>query len=110
VAMLAWSKRLMGVHINDNYGMQDDDIMVGSVHFWTTVEFLLALQRCGYDGWISLDIVPRRESPVKAATQSIVSLQNMVKVLSRLDLKELGKAQAEQDALETQRIIQNLMR
>ena len=62
--MLMRYKRLVGVHVNDNFGLADDDIMVGSVHFWSLLEFLLVLEETGYDGWISLDIVPRRESPV----------------------------------------------
>jgi xylose isomerase len=109
VALLSRSHRLVGVHINDNYGLEDDDIMVGSVHFWTTVEFLLALEQYGYHSWISLDIVPRRESPVKASTQSIATLKNMQRVIARLDLVALAKAQAELDAVESQRLIQNLI-
>jgi len=109
VALLSRSHRLVGVHINDNYGLEDDDIMVGSVHFWTTVEFLLALEQYGYQSWISLDIVPRRESPVKASTQSIATLKNMQRVIARLDLVALAKAQAELDAVESQRLIQNLI-
>ena len=56
--MLMRYKRLVGVHVNDNFGLADDDIMVGSVHFWSLLEFLLVLEETGYDGWISLDIVP----------------------------------------------------
>jgi xylose isomerase len=97
------------VHINDNYGLEDDDMMVGSIHFWTTVEFLLALDKYGYDGWISLDIVPRRESAVSACRQSIISLQNMIKVMARIDLEALANAQASMDAVESQRIIQSLI-
>jgi L-rhamnose isomerase len=109
VALLARAGRLVGVHINDNYGLEDDDMMVGSIHFWTTVEFLLALDKYGYDGWISLDIVPRRESAVSACRQSIISLQNMIKVMARIDLEALANAQASMDAVESQRIIQSLI-
>ena len=107
VALLMRCKRLVGVHINDNYGLEDDDIMVGSVHFWTTIEFLLALEKYGYNDWVSLDIVPRRESAVRACTQSIRSLQNMLKVLAKLDKEALATAQVSMDAVESQRIIQN---
>ncbi len=110
VALLSRTKRLVGIHINDNYGLQDDDIMVGSVHFWTTIEFLLALQQYGYDDWISLDIVPRRESPVKACTQSITSIKNMQEVIARLDYAALVKARSEMDAIESQKLVQNLIK
>jgi L-rhamnose isomerase len=109
VALLMRSRRLVGVHVNDNYGIEDNDLMVGSIHFWTTLEFLLALKRYGYQGWLSLDIVPRRESPVKASAQSIVNLRNMLRLADRLDLAELAKAQAEQDAVAAQRLVQHLL-
>lgn len=110
VALLTRTHRLVGVHINDNYGLQDDDIMVGSVHFWTTIEFLLALKEVGYNDWISLDIVPRRENPVKASAQSIITLQNMLKVIERLDLAALAKARFEMNGVESQRLVQDLIK
>jgi L-rhamnose isomerase len=109
VALLMRLKRLIGVHINDNYGLEDDDLMVGSVHFWTTLEFLLALERYGYQDWISLDIVPKRESAVQACRQSIRSLENILNAISRLDMKELVLAQDKMDAVQTQQIIQRLI-
>lgn len=84
--------------------------MVGSVHFWTTVEFLLALKQVEYNDWISLDIVPRRESPVKACTQSIITMQNMLVVIDKLDLDALAKARFEMNGVESQRLVQNLIK
>jgi xylose isomerase len=109
VALLTRTKRLIGVHVNDNYGVEDDDMMVGSIHLWTTLEFLLALDEFGYTDWISLDIVPRRESSVKACIQSLSALKNMYELLERLDRAALARAQAEMDAVETQRIVYSLL-
>jgi xylose isomerase len=109
VAMLMRYKRLVGVHVNDNFGLADDDIMVGSVHFWSLLEFLLVLEETGYDGWISLDIVPRRESPVGMSARSIEMLQICRKLLARLDRAALHRAQAELDAVETQRLVQAML-
>jgi hypothetical protein len=83
--------------------------MVGSVHFWSLLEFLLVLEETGYDGWISLDIVPRRESPVGMSARSIEMLQICRKLLARLDRVALHKAQAELDAVEAQRIVQAML-
>ncbi len=109
VVLLARHRRLVGIHVNDNYGMGDNDIMAGSVHFWAMLEFLLAIQQVEYQGWISLDIVPQRESAVAACTQSIITLRNFLKLLARLDLPTLRQAQAEMDAVETQRIVQQMI-
>lgn len=105
VAMLSRTRRLIGVHVNDNYGLEDDDMMVGSVHLWTTLEFFLALETFGYQDWISLDIVPRRESAVQACIQSINAMERIYSLIGRLDRAALAKAQAEMDAVETQKIV-----
>jgi xylose isomerase len=109
VALLARTGRLMGVHVNDNFGLADDDLMVGSVNFWALLEFLLALEQCRYDGWITLDIVPRQEIATAACAQSIAMLQTCNTLLSRLDRAALHRAQAELDAVGTQRIVQAML-
>ena len=85
VVLLSRLDRLVGVHVNDNYGQGDDDIMVGSVHPWETVEFLLTLDEVGYDGWLTLDLVPTREDVVAAcATASALdAYQSLVHNLDR---------------------------
>lgn len=107
--MLGRLNRLVGVHVNDTYGSGDDDMAVGAVHFWAMLEFLLALEAVGYEGWLTLDLVPKRESAVGACTRSIANLRNYQKLLSRLNRDALGQAQAEQDALEAQRLVQELL-
>jgi xylose isomerase len=107
--LLARSDRLVGVHVNDNYGGGDDDIMVGSVHFWAMMEFLFTLDQIGYDSWLTLDLVPTKESPVDACAQSIVSMMNYQRLLNRIDLEELKKAQQELDSIASQRIIQDML-
>ena len=109
VALLSRTRRLIGVHVNDNYGLEDDDLMVGSVHLWSTLEFLLALEEYGYNDWISLDIVPRRESAVQACKQSLAAMEKIYILIDRLDRAALSKAQAKMDAVETQRIVYGLI-
>jgi sugar phosphate isomerase/epimerase len=108
-ALLARLKRLVGVHVNDNYGLGDDDIVVGSVHFWEMVEFLLTLDEVGYDGWLTLDLVPKREDVVIACTQSVNALKIYQKLIRKLDRGTLRKAQQEMDAIETQRLIHKML-
>lgn len=109
VALLTRQKRLVGVHVNDNYGAGDDDVIVGSVHFWAILEFLYALERYGYDDWISLDIVPTRENIVEACQQSIVNLNNFYILLESLDKSHLQNAQSEMDAIQAQAIVQAML-
>jgi xylose isomerase len=109
VAFLSQAKRLVGIHVNDNYGAGDDDVVVGSVHFWAMLEFLYTLNRVGYQDWLTLDIVPTRENIVDACTQSLVTLDNFQCLLQKLNEEEIQAAQAEMDAIASQRIFQNLL-
>jgi xylose isomerase len=107
--MLSRLNRLVGVHVNDTYGTGDDDMAVGAVHFWAIVEFLLALDEVGYDGWITLDLVPKRECAVGTCARSISNMKNYWGLVKKLDRGKMKDAQNVQDALETQRLVQQLI-
>lgn len=53
------------VHINDNNGRWDWDLMVGTVNLWLYVEFLFYLKEFGYDGWMTSDTSPVRQDPIE---------------------------------------------
>jgi L-rhamnose isomerase len=108
-ALLARHNRLVGVHVNDNYGLGDDDIVVGSVHMWAMIEFLFTLDEIGYQDWLTLDLVPTRENVVDACAQSIRALNAYRQLLARLDRTALKAAQQEMDAIETQRLIHEML-
>ncbi len=63
--------RLFHMHFNDNYGSWDDDMIVGSVHSIAYLETLYWLDRCGYQGWLSMDQYPYREDAAGAIGESI---------------------------------------
>ena len=63
--------RLFHMHFNDNHGTWDDDMMVGSVHTVCYLETLYWLNRCGYQGWLSMDQYPYREEAADAIGESI---------------------------------------
>lgn len=70
-ALLAGQGRLYHVHINDNYGIADDDMPAGSVHWPQWFEFVHWLRKIGYDEWISLDMYPYRDDPQNACKVSL---------------------------------------
>jgi hypothetical protein len=73
------------------------------------LEFLLVLDEVGYDGWLTLDLVPKHESAVDACAQSILNLKRYLTLISRLDREALCNAQAELDAIAAQRIVNELL-
>lgn len=94
--LLRWGK-LFHVHLNDCYGETDDDLMVGSVHVFETVELLHYLQRMGYRGWLSLDTVAFREDPVAAARASAHALKRFMALAGRIQPDRLARIHSEQD-------------
>ena len=53
------------VHINDNNGKWDWDLMAGTCNLWLYVEFLYHLKELGYDGWITSDTSPVRQDAIE---------------------------------------------
>lgn len=109
VAFLARYGKLFNVHFNDAYGLWDDDMIVGSLRVWETIEFLLYCKLTGYDGWFGLDMFPYREDAVAAADMALRNIEAMWQLVEQIDIEELRKAQATMDAIETQKVIRKLL-
>ena len=84
VALLASQRRLFHVHINDNYGVADDDMPAGSVHWPQWFEFVHWLRKVGYDGWVSVDIYPYRDDPQEACRASVEFFELAGRVADRM--------------------------
>lgn len=68
-ALLSTYGKLDYLHLNDNYGNWDDDMILGAQHLVEYLELVYWIKRLGYKGWLTLDIFPYREDGVCAATQ-----------------------------------------
>lgn len=101
--------RLFHIHFNDNYGTWDDDMLVGSVRLWQTLEFLYLLEETGYQGWLSLDIFPFRSDGQKASQLSINMIKKMVKLNRRLNYQKIKQDQHSQDVLKVQELLYDLL-
>ena len=67
-----YGNRLKHIHINDNYRLWDDDMIVGSVHTIEYLEFMYWLKRTGYSGYITADQFPYREDGLTPSTKASV--------------------------------------
>jgi xylose isomerase len=61
IAHVAMSGYPYYIHINDNNGKWDWDLMAGTCNLWAYVEVLFYLKEFGYDGWITSDTSPVRQ-------------------------------------------------
>lgn len=91
--------RLFHIHLNDNYRQADDDLLLGTVHLWETLEFFYQLDTVGYDGWYVIDIWPGRVDGVAASQEFVdrtIALMNIAKSLPKEQIKQM---QAENDSI-----------
>ncbi|HIE09273.1 MAG TPA: hypothetical protein EYP65_05435 [Armatimonadetes bacterium] len=109
LCFLARHGKLFNVHFNDAYGLWDDDMFVGSLRIWETMEFLYWARETGYEGWLGLDQFPFREDPVKAARMSVDMLRRLWELIDRIPKEEFERALREMDPCETHRILREVV-
>ncbi len=85
VAHVAMSGRPYYVHINDNNGKWDWDLMAGSCNLWAYVEILFYLKEFSYDGWITSDTSPVRQDPVETFAFNVRFTERIWKWLDTID-------------------------
>ena len=66
-----YGNKLFHLHMNDNYGLWDDDMITGSIHTIPYIEMFWWLKKTGYNGYISTDQYPYREDGAEAVRESI---------------------------------------
>lgn len=93
-------KLLTNVHVNDNYGTWDDDMILGSVHFIEFLEMFFTLRKINYEGWLSVDIFPFRENSFTATKESILYMQKLNELVDTIGYDVLAKALESKDAAE----------
>lgn len=91
VAFLHLMKRLFYIHINDNYRNWDWDLIPGTVNLWDYVEFLVYLNRIGYDGWITADVFPMRHDPIEIMTKTFEWMDFLGELADRFQHDDLFK-------------------
>lgn len=100
--------RLLGVHLNDAYAKRDDGLMVAAVHLRSTLELLMQIRRDGYDGVLYFDTFPDISGldPVAECEANIATVNRLLEIGDRLEAdNRLGDALARQDAVASQRIV-----
>ena len=100
--------KLLGVHLNDAYAKRDDGLMVGAVHLRSTLELLRQIRNDGYNGALYFDTFPDVSGldPVAECEANIATVNRLVAIADRLDGdNRLGEALARQDAVASQRIV-----
>jgi xylose isomerase len=85
LSLVAASGHPYYVHINDNNGKWDWDLMVGTCNLWGYVEFLFYLKELAYDGWITSDTSPVRQDAVETFAFNVRMTERIWQWLDRVD-------------------------
>lgn len=104
-----FSDKLLHLHLNDNYRLWDDDMMVGSVHIQEYLELIYWLKKVNYKGWYSLDIFPYRENGIESVNESIEWLKSMIEVVNSIDDSEIERVINKGDAVESLSLLRKMM-
>jgi len=97
--------KLFHAHWNDSWKLFDDDVIVGTVNLWETLEALLWLEEWGYDGWYGLVLFPYREAPEEKATESIRDLKLGFELLDRVPREQLRECFQTSDAIKISQLM-----
>ena len=101
--------KLFHTHWNDNWKLFDDDIIVGTVNLWETLEALFWLEEWEYDGWFGLDLFPYREDPVKVVDETIKNLYFGYELLGRVPREELHEVMHTYDAIKIAQLMRRML-
>ena len=102
--------RMFDIHLNDNYRSWDDDMLLGSVHFWETLEFFYTLEKIGYSGWYDIDIWPSRVNGVQALEESVTRIGWFEGLAhSLMENPEFSAAREQGETMVVQRLLRELI-
>ena len=90
--LLAKTNRLFYVHLNDNDGRWDWDMLPGSYHMWEFIELFYYLRQLGYnDDWYAFDVYPKEIDTVNTFKAVVMFTRKLEALTGRIDRKEMEK-------------------
>lgn len=96
--LLAKAKRLFYVHLNDNDGRWDWDMVPGAFHVWEFVELFYALRKLGYDNdWYAFDVFPKEIDTVQTFTATTQITRKLEAITDRIDIARMEQLMRERN-------------
>lgn len=102
--------KLYAVHMNDNYGSWDDDMIAGTVNTVPYLEFIYWLRKTGFDGYITFDQFPYREESRDAVNESAEWFDYLESLVDKIPAEEIEKTLALKDGVAASRLIRKMLK
>ncbi|PKM53821.1 AP endonuclease [Petrocella atlantisensis] len=99
VSWLLKRNKLFNMHLNDGEGSTDDGLMVGSVHFWKTLEVFYYLKKYDFNGVIYFDTFPKREQAKGECEANVAMCHQIDKMISQFGIEKMGQIIETNDAV-----------
>ena len=106
----AYGGKLFTVHMNDNFGSWDDDMIAGSVNTLPYLEFIYWIRRTGYEGKITFDQFPYRENSRDAVSESAEWFDYLESLVDKADNAEIEAVFAQKDGVAASRLMRKLLK
>jgi len=88
--MLSRAGKLFYVHLNDNDGRWDWDMLPGAYHIWEFIELFHVLRKLNYDNdWFSFDVFPKEVDTLETYNAAMFLTRKLESIAHRLDQDSL---------------------
>jgi xylose isomerase len=110
-ALLARANRLFYVHLNDNDGHWDWDMIPGIHHTWAFVEFFYTLDKLGYDDdWYAFDVVVKEHDTVETFDTVMALTRQLEGIAARIDTTKMDALMLARNPGKTMGYLYGMMR
>lgn len=106
--LLDMNDKLFNVHVNDNYADWDWDLIPGTLLSPFLAEFLFWLKVIAYNGWILIDVFPRREDPVSVFSYAIRKTKGLERRIEEIGISSIKERVDEENILQSLIELENL--
>jgi xylose isomerase len=109
-ALLHRTQRLFYVHLNDNDGRWDWDMIPGVYHIWEFIELFMILRQIGYeDDWFGFDVFSK-EIPIAQTLSTAIGCARSLERLSQgVDMAALAELRQRRNPTQAARFMLNLL-
>jgi xylose isomerase len=109
-ALLAKTRRLFYVHLNDNDGHWDWDMIPGVYHFWDFIELFYTLTQLGYDNdWYAFDVFPKEQNTIEVFSTAMQLTRKLEGFAQKIDEDFMKKLQTRHNAAEIAAYVYSLI-
>jgi xylose isomerase len=108
--LLAKAGRLFYVHLNDNDGIWDWDMIPGTYHLWEFIELFYTLRKLGYDSdWYAFDVFSKEVDQIETFDAVMAMTHKLEAITDRLDPAAVEELLSEHNPAKSVRYLYSLL-